>query len=75
MEIKTFLMVKGWRHDYLLLDRLIPRKYYDPSDREYPGVPEEERQQALEGCTAFKDTEEGRRCLALVETPRASCPP
>ena len=69
VEIKTFLMVKGWRHDYLLLDRLIPRRYYDPSDRDYPGVPEEERRQVLEGCRTYKDTQEGRRCLALVETP------
>lgn len=74
VEIKTFLMVKGWRHDYLLLDRLIPRKYYDPSDREYPGVPEEERQQVLQGCRTYKDTAEGRRCLALVETPTGIVP-
>ena len=69
VEIKTFLMVKGWRHDYILLDRLIPRKYYDPSAPEYPGVPEDERQQVLQGCRVYKDTSEGRRCLALVETP------
>jgi hypothetical protein len=50
VEIKTFLMVKGWRHDYLLMDRLIPRKYYDPADPYYPGVPEDERQQVLQGC-------------------------
>jgi hypothetical protein len=50
VEIKTFLMVKGWRHDYILLDRLIPRKYYDPSVPEYVGVPEDERQQVLRGC-------------------------
>ena len=74
VEIKTFLMVKGWRHDYLLLDRLIPRKYYDPSDRDYPGVPEEERRQVLEGCRTYKDTQEGRRCLALVETPTGLVP-
>jgi len=69
VEIRTFLMVKGWRHDYILLDRLIPRKYYDPSAPEYPGVPEDERQQVLQGCRVYKDTGEGRRCLALVETP------
>ena len=74
VEIKTFLMVKGWRHDYLLLDRLIPRRYYDPSDRDYPGVPEEERRQVLEGCRTYKDTQEGRRCLALVETPTGLVP-
>ena len=74
VEIKTFLMVKGWRHDYLLLDRLIPRKYYDPSDRDYPGVPEEERRQVLEGCGTYKDTPEGRRCLALAETPTGLVP-
>jgi len=74
VEIKTFLMVKGWRHDYLLLDRLIPRKYYDPSDRDYPGVPEEERRQVLEGCRTYKDTQEGRRCIALVETPTGLVP-
>uniref|UniRef100_A0A7C5VER7 Transglutaminase-like domain-containing protein n=1 Tax=Thermus caliditerrae TaxID=1330700 RepID=A0A7C5VER7_9DEIN len=74
VEIKTFLMVKGWRHDYLLLDRLIPRKYYDPSDREYPGVPEEERNQVLQSCRLYKDTQEGRRCLALVETPTGIVP-
>ncbi|WP_243027854.1 hypothetical protein [Thermus albus] len=74
VEIKTFLMVKGWRHDYLLLDRLIPRRYYDPADREYPGVPEEERQQVLASCRLYKDTQEGRRCLALVETPTGIVP-
>ncbi|WP_135256426.1 hypothetical protein [Thermus caldilimi] len=74
VEIKTFLMVKGWRHDYLLLDRLIPRKYYDPSDRDYPGVPEEERNQVLQSCRLYKDTQEGRRCLAVVETPTGIVP-
>ena len=74
VEIKTFLMVKGWRHDYLLLDRLIPRRYYDPSDQDYPGVPEEERRQVLEGCRTYKDTQEGRRCLALVEVPTGIVP-
>lgn len=74
VEIKTFLMVKGWRHDYILLDRLIPRKYYDPSVPEYAGVPEDERQQVLKGCQTFKDTGEGRRCLALVETPTGLTP-
>lgn len=74
VEIKTFFMVKGLRHDYLLLDRLIPRKYYDPSDREYPGVPEEERNQVLQSCRLYKDTQEGRRCLALVETPTGIVP-
>lgn len=74
VEIKTFLMVKGWRHDYLLLDRLIPRKYYDPADRDYPGVPEEERNQVLQSCRLYKDTQEGRRCLALVETPTGIVP-
>ena len=74
VEIKTFLMVKGWRHDYLLMDRLIPRKYYDPADPYYPGVPEEERQQVLQGCRTFKDTGEGRRCVALVETPTGIVP-
>ncbi|RTG95787.1 hypothetical protein [Thermus scotoductus] len=74
VEIKTFLMVKGWRHDYLLLDRLIPRRYYDPSDQDYPGVPEEERNQVLQSCRLYKDTQEGRRCLALVETPTGIVP-
>ncbi len=74
VEIKTFLMVKGWRHDYLLLDRLIPRKYYDPSVPEYAGVPQDEREQVLRGCQTFKDTPEGRRCLALVETPTGIVP-
>jgi hypothetical protein len=74
VEIKTFLMVKGWRHDYLLMDRLIPRKYYDPADPYYPGVPEDERQQVLQGCQVYKDTEEGRRCVALVETPTGIVP-
>ncbi len=74
VEIKTFLMVKGWRHDYLLLDRLIPRRYYDPADRDYPGVPEEERNQVLQSCRLYKDTQEGRRCLALVETPTGIVP-
>ena len=74
VEIKTFLMVKGWRHDYLLMDRLIPRKYYDPADPYYPGVPEEERRQVLQGCRTFKDTGEGRRCVALVETPTGIVP-
>ncbi|WP_022799440.1 hypothetical protein [Thermus islandicus] len=74
VEIKTFLLVQGWRHDYLLLDRLIPRKYYDPSVPEYAGVPEEERSQALKGCQTYKDTPEGRRCLALVETPTGLTP-
>jgi hypothetical protein len=74
VEIKTFLMVKGWRHDYLLMDRLIPRKYYDPSVPEYVGVPEDERQQVLQGCQVYKDTNEGRRCLALVETPTGITP-
>jgi len=69
VEVKTFLMVKGGQHDYLLLDRLIPRKYYDPTDRDYPGVPEEERRQVLSSCRTYKDTQEGRRCLALVEAP------
>ena len=74
VEIKTFLMVKGWRHDYLLMDRVIPRKYYDPSDPEYGAVPEDERNQVLQGCQAYKDTPEGRRCLALVETPTGLVP-
>jgi hypothetical protein len=74
VEIKTFLMVKGWRHDYILLDRLIPRKYYDPSVQEYVGVPEDERQQVLQGCQVYKDTNEGRRCVALVETPTGITP-
>lgn len=74
VEIKTFVMIKGLRHDYLLLDRLIPRKYYDPADRDYPGVPEEERRQVLEGCRTYKDTQEGRRCLALVEVPTGIVP-
>jgi hypothetical protein len=74
VEIKTFLMVKGWRHDYLLMDRLIPRKYYDPSVPEYVGVPEDERRQVLQGCQVYKDTGEGRRCLALVETPTGITP-
>ena len=74
VEIQTFLMVKGWRHDYLLLDRLIPRKYYDPSDPRYAEVPEEERAQVLQGCGTYKDTPGGRRCLALVETPTGIVP-
>ncbi|MCS6867195.1 hypothetical protein [Thermus sp.] len=69
VEIKTFLMVKGWRHDYILLDRLIGRRYYDPANPEYAGVPQEERNQVLQGCRTYKDTQEGRRCVALVETP------
>lgn len=74
VEIKTFLMVKGWRHDYLLMDRVIPRKYYDPSDPEYPAVPQDERSQVLQGCGTYKDTPEGRRCLALAETPTGLVP-
>jgi len=74
VEIKTFLMVKGFRHDYLLMDRVIPRKYYDPSVPEYAGVPQEEREQVLRGCQTFKDTPEGRRCLALAETPTGLVP-
>ena len=74
VEIKTFLMVKGWRHDYLLMDRLVPRKYYDPADPYYPAVPEDERGQVLSGCRVYKDTEEGRRCVALVETPTGIVP-
>ena len=74
VEIKTFLMVKGFRHDYLLMDRVIPRKYYDPSDPEYGAVPEDERNQVLQGCQTYKDTPEGRRCLALAETPTGLVP-
>ncbi|RTI01996.1 hypothetical protein CSW23_05005 [Thermus scotoductus] len=74
VEIKTFLMVKGFRHDYLLMDRVIPRKYYDPSDPEYPAVPQDERSQVLQGCLTYKDTPEGRRCLALAETPTGLVP-
>lgn len=74
VEIKTFLMVKGLRHDYLLMDRVIPRKYYDPSDPEYPAVPQDERSQVLQGCGTYKDTPEGRRCLALAETPTGLVP-
>ncbi|MCS7219088.1 MAG: hypothetical protein NZ846_08970 [Thermus sp.] len=74
VEIKTFLMVKGFRHDYLLMDRVIPRKYYDPSDPEYPAVPQDERSQVLQGCGTYKDTPEGRRCLALAETPTGLVP-
>lgn len=67
-------MVKGFRHDYLLMDRVIPRKYYDPSDPEYGAVPEDERNQVLQGCQTYKDTPEGRRCLALAETPTGLVP-
>ncbi|MCH1927595.1 hypothetical protein L6232_22640, partial [Shewanella sp. C31] len=59
---------------YLLLDRLIPRKYYDPSDPEYPAVPQDERVQVLQGCGTYKDTPGGRRGLALVETPTGIVP-
>lgn len=74
VEIKTFVMIKGLRHDYLLMDRVIPRKYYDPSDPEYPAVPQDERNQVLQGCPTYKDTPEGRRCLALAETPTGLVP-